>query len=201
VRQRVHAAAGHRRTRCSTSIGMPAAWAFSIKVLAGGQRDAQAARRRACDAGDEVTETASFTRGSGIAFRASAITRNPGSDATTAPKPYSEAGVRGCQQGAADGWLRPFGKSARHRLPGQHKNRKDATRRAPSTAQMRRPCSRPCTTEGALPMTPGWKEKTVPFKASNATTNAFRDAHQNHGKTARWDEPSVLLVRRRGSLK
>jgi hypothetical protein len=38
-----------------------------------------------------VTVTASLTRGLGIAARASRITRNPGNEAMTAPKPYSEA--------------------------------------------------------------------------------------------------------------
>src|ERR1700754_1203348 len=38
-----------------------------------------------------VTVTASLIRGLGIAERASLITRNPGSDAITAPKTYSEA--------------------------------------------------------------------------------------------------------------
>ena len=72
--------------------GMPAAFALLIKVSA----IAASAILKPPEAepvipAKAVTVTASFTSGFGIEPRAFATTKNPGSAAITAPKPYSDA--------------------------------------------------------------------------------------------------------------
>ena len=79
-------------TRCSTSSGMLAAWAAAMNC----SDMAASAMLIPPDAepvmpARVVTVMASLTSGSGIFFSASASTRKPGSEAITAPKPYSEA--------------------------------------------------------------------------------------------------------------
>ncbi|MCY1437718.1 hypothetical protein D9M71_538920 [compost metagenome] len=79
-------------TRCSTSSGMPALLAAAMKSWAMAARamlmppDAEPVMPAS-----RVTVTASLTSGLGMARSASASTRKPGSEAITAPKPYSEA--------------------------------------------------------------------------------------------------------------
>src|SRR5687768_5039874 len=79
-------------TRCSTSIGMPAALALAMNVSAIAARamlmppDAEPVMPARA-----VTVMASLTSGLGIAASALATTRKPGRAAMTAPKPYSDA--------------------------------------------------------------------------------------------------------------
>ncbi len=78
--------------RCSTSMGMPAAWALSMKVCAMAARAMlMPPEAEPVMPASEVTATASPTSGSGIALSALATIRKPGSAAITPPKPYSAA--------------------------------------------------------------------------------------------------------------
>ncbi|MNZ98760.1 hypothetical protein D3C78_1180600 [compost metagenome] len=79
-------------TRCSTSSGIFAAWAAAIN-----DSDMAASailmppEAEPVMPASSVTLTASFTSGLGMVASAFDSTRNPGSAAITAPKPYSEA--------------------------------------------------------------------------------------------------------------
>src|SRR6516164_3039535 len=85
-----------------------------------------------------VTVIASLTSGLGIALSASAITVNPGSDAITPPKPYSDAVFIDARSEPATAALVP---SANFALTGL--NAKRRTDRIPRT-------SAPCTAQIAV---------------------------------------------------
>src|SRR5207249_1147927 len=94
----------------------------------------------------EVTVMASLISGLGIALRASATTRNPGSAAMTAPKPYSDAVFMDASRAPA---MADFEPSANLRTTGFQANTstvKIPASRAPSTAQMAATLETSCVT-------------------------------------------------------
>src|SRR5471032_2167143 len=137
VGQGVHAAAGHDATRCSTSMGMLAAWAAAMKL----SDIAASAMLIPPDAepvipASKVTVTASLTSGSGMVFSALASTRKPGSDAMTAPKPYSEAVFMAASKAPLTALLLPSASLLRIALKPKARTMRMPINSAASTAQM-----------------------------------------------------------------
>src|SRR3954467_3042220 len=124
-------------TRCSTSSGMPAAFALAMKVSA----IAASAMLMPPDAdpvmpASALMLTASLISGLGMASSVLAISMNPGSAAITPPKPYSDAVFIDASSEPATAALVP---SANFAVTGFHANaitvRMPRTRAA-STAQI-----------------------------------------------------------------
>jgi hypothetical protein len=113
-------------TRCSTSIGMPAAWALAMKVSA----IAASAMLMPPEAepvmpASAVTVTASLTSGFGIAQRVG-DDEEAGQGGDHRAEAVLGCGVHRSQQGAADGGLAAFGETRGHRLPGEQQHAGDA---------------------------------------------------------------------------
>ena len=150
-------------TRCSTSIGMFAAFALAMKVSA----IAASAMLMPPEAepvmpASAVTVIASFTSGSGIEPSAFATTRNPGSAAMTAPNPYSDAVFIAASIAPPMAFFAPSAKLA---VTGFHASAitlRMPTSSAPCTDQIAATFETSCTTGAALPITAGTNSWVVP---------------------------------------
>src|SRR5256885_8692029 len=159
-------------TRCSTSGGMPAAWAFCRNVSA----IAASAMLRPPDAdpvmpASEVTVMASLISGWGMALSAPATTRKPGSAAMTAPKPYSEAVLADASSAPAMADFDPSANLAATGFQPKTSTVKMPARSAPSTAQMAATLEISCVTGAAWPTTAGMNEWASPYSLGMATVN------------------------------
>ncbi|MCY1446485.1 hypothetical protein D9M71_630570 [compost metagenome] len=84
----------------------------------------------------KVTVMASFTKGLGMPRKASASTRKPGSEAITAPKPYSEAVFMAASKAPPTALLVPSARRVRMAPKAHTRTIRMPTSNAACTAQM-----------------------------------------------------------------
>ncbi len=164
VRQRVHAAAGHR--------GDPMQhlrWnARGVCILEEGighrcQCDTQPPGSGARHAGEQIHGNGFIDQRMRNGFeriRDDAKPRQRGDDAAEAKL---RGGIHGAKESAGDGRFGPFGKFVRHGLPGKDEHGGDAGEERPADRQIGAILAISCVTGGTGPRTAGTNEWVAPY--------------------------------------